>query len=659
MTGHFFEPNNRFRLTTRLKIKGFSHKKGVCTMCGFVGMFNRDPSLNDEKLLTTMSHAIRHRGPDESNFIVRDSFCAAFRRLSIIDLDTGSQPYTSPDGRFTAVFNGEIYNYRDLRKPLLEEGIEFHTNSEIEVIVALYRKYGPDFIKMLRGMFAIMIYDGDKKNCFVGRDPFGIKPMYYRESENGVIFASEMKAFIFDPEMNGFTVDTKMLQHYFTFQYVPEPNTISGKVSVLEASHYMILNKDGIEKIVQYEDYRFQTPTHESLDAKAEKLRRILTESVEYHMISDVEVGTFLSSGIDSAIITAISSRINPGIKALTVGFDVASYSEIEDAAEIAKHLNVEHITLKGNCEQFKNAFERVVWSLDSPVADPSTVAIYMIAEEASHYVKTILSGEGSDELFGGYKFYKDSQLSGRFENAPAAFKALCRGISSVWPEGVKGKAFFHRAGTRLEDRYVGNAFLFDEPEKKKFLKTFDPNQSYTELTRDIFARTKGEHPMTRMQYCDLMTWLRGDILVKGDRLSMAHSLEVRVPFLDREVWKFASTLSVDEKLREGTTKYLLRYAFKDYVNPETFMRPKLGYPVPVRVWLRGELYEWARDIITNSRADEYIDKKAALQMLEDHRTGKADNYRKLWSILVFITWHRLYIADAEETKKRILAGEL
>ena len=219
-------------------------------MCGFVGMFNRDPSLNDEKLLTTMSHAIRHRGPDESNFIVRDSFCAAFRRLSIIDLDTGSQPYTSPDGRFTAVFNGEIYNYRDLRKPLLEEGIEFHTNSEIEVIVALYRKYGPDFIKMLRGMFAIMIYDGDKKNCFVGRDPFGIKPMYYRESENGVIFASEMKAFIFDPEMNGFTVDTKMLQHYFTFQYVPEPNTISGKVSVLEASHYMILNKDGIEKIV-------------------------------------------------------------------------------------------------------------------------------------------------------------------------------------------------------------------------------------------------------------------------------------------------------------------------------------------------------------------------------------------------------------------------
>lgn len=628
-------------------------------MCGFVGMFNHDPSLNNEDQLMRMSHVIRHRGPDESDYIVRDSFCAAFRRLSIIDLDHGSQPYTSPDGRFTAVFNGEIYNYRDLRAPLQKEGIEFFTNSEIEVIVALYRKYGPDFVKMLRGMFAIMIYDGDKKNCFVCRDPFGIKPLYYRETKNGVLFASEMKAFIFDEDMGGFDVDIKSLQNYFTFQYVPEPKTMTGKVQALEAGHYMMLSAKGIEKVVQYEDYRFATPSKESFEAKAEKLRKVLTESVEYHMISDVEVGTFLSSGIDSAIVTAISSRINPGIKALTVGFDVSSYSEIDDASEIAKHLNVEHIKLKGTCEQFRDAFEHVVWSLDSPVADPSTVAIYMIAGEASRYVKTILSGEGADELFGGYKFYLDSKLSGRFENAPAIFKAACRGISAIWPNGVKGKAFFHRAGTKLEDRYVGNAFLFDEKEKKPFLKTFDPNQSYTEVTREIFERTRGEHPMVRMQYCDLMTWLRGDILVKGDRLSMAHSLEVRVPFLDREVWKFASTLAVDDKLREGTTKYILRYAFKDYVNPETFMRPKLGYPVPVRVWLRGELYEWARDIIQNSKADEYIDKQAALKMLEDHRTGKADNYRKLWSILVFITWYRLYIADAEETKKRLLKGEL
>ena len=628
-------------------------------MCGFVGMFNRDPSLNNEELLTQMSHAIRHRGPDESDYIVRDSFCAAFRRLSIIDLDNGSQPYTSPDGRFTAVFNGEIYNYRDLRAPLIEEGIEFHTNSEIEVIVELYRKHGEDFIKMLRGMFAIMIYDGEAQTAFVGRDPFGIKPMYYRETGSGVMFASEMKAFIFDESMGGFKVDPSLLQHYLTFQYVPEPQTITPEIKVLQASHYMVVNKDGILKMEKYADYRFQTPSEESFEAKAEKLRKVLTESVEYHMISDVEVGTFLSSGIDSAIITAISSRLNPGIKALTVGFNVSSYSELDDAAGIAEHLNVEHIQLKANCDQFRDAFEHVVWSLDSPVADPSTVAIYMISREASKHVKVMLSGEGADELFAGYKTYRDSLLSGRFANAPGFVKTACRGLSHVWPNGVKGKNFLMRAGVPLEDRYVGNAFLFDEKAKAKILTQYNPRQSFTELTRDVYADVADRDPLIKMQYVDTRTWLRGDILVKGDRLSMAHSLEVRVPFLDREVFEFASTLKNSDKLREGTTKYILRYAFKDYVNPETFMRPKLGYPVPVRVWLRGELYEWARDIIQNSRADEYIDKKVALQMLEDHRTGKADNYRKLWAILVFITWHRLYIADADETRKRILAGEL
>lgn len=621
-------------------------------------MFNRDPSFNNEELLTQMSHAIRHRGPDESDYLVRDGFCVAFRRLSIIDLDNGSQPYTSPDGRFTAVFNGEIYNYRDLRAPLIEEGIEFRTNSEIEVIVELYRRHGEEFIKMLRGMFAIMIYDSEAGTAFVGRDPFGIKPMYYRETDSGVMFASEMKAFIFDESMGGFKVDPSLLQHYLTFQYVPEPRTITPEIKALEASHYMVVSRDGILKMEKYADYRFQTPSEESFEAKAERLRKILTESVEYHMISDVEVGTFLSSGIDSAIVTAISSRLNPGIKALTVGFNVTSYSELDDAAEIAKHLNVEHIQLKATCEQFRDAFEHVVWSLDSPVADPSTVAIYMIAREASKHVKVMLSGEGADELFAGYKTYRDALLSGRFANAPAALKAVFRGLSRIWPDGVKGKNFFMRAGVPLEERYVGNAFLFDEKAKSRILTQFDPKQSFTELTRDVYADVADKDPLIKMQYVDQRTWLRGDILVKGDRLSMAHSLEVRVPFLDREVFEFASTLKNSDKLREGTTKYILRYAFKDYVNPETFMRPKLGYPVPVRVWLRGELYEWARDIIQNSKADEFIDKKTALQMLEDHRTGKADNYRKLWSILVFITWHRLYIADADETRRRILAGE-
>ncbi len=622
-------------------------------------MFNYDSKNNNETLLTEMSNAIRHRGPDDSKYIVKDGFCVAFRRLSIIDLDNGAQPYTSPDGRFVAVFNGEIYNYRDLRQPLIDEGIEFLTNSEIEVIVALYRKYGDEFVTMLRGMYAIMIYDSEEKTVFATRDIFGIKPLYYRVTDNGVMFSSEMKAFIFDETMGGFKVDESLLQHYFTFQYIPEPKTITPEIKVLEASHYLKITSDGKIEDKKYFDLKFAPPSEESFEAKAEKLRKVLTESVEYHMISDVEVGTFLSSGIDSAIVTAISSRINPGIKALTVGFDVASYSEIDDAYEISKHLNVDHIVLKGNVEQFKEAFEKVVWHLDSPVADPSTVAIYMIAGEASKHVKVMLSGEGSDELFAGYKTYRDSLLAGRFQDSPDFVKGALRGLSKVIPDGVKGKNFLMRAGVPLEERYVGNAFLFDEKSKKSFLKTYNPKQSFTEITKDVYAEVANADPLIKMQHVDLNTWLKGDILVKGDRLSMAHSLEVRVPFLDKEVFKFASTLKNDDKLAHGTTKYLLRYAFKDYVNPETFMRPKLGYPVPVRVWLKNELYEWAREIILSSKAEEYIDTKAALKLLEDHREGKADNYRKLWSILVFIKWYNLYIADAESTKNRILKGEL
>ncbi len=628
-------------------------------MCGFVGMFNYDSKNNNETLLTQMSNAIRHRGPDDSQYIVKDGFCVAFRRLSIIDLDNGAQPYTSPDGRFVAVFNGEIYNYRDLRQPLIDEGIEFFTNSEIEVIVALYRKYGDEFVTMLRGMYAIMIYDSEEKTVFATRDIFGIKPLYYRVTDEGVMFSSEMKAFIFDETMGGFKVDESLLQHYFTFQYIPEPRTITPEINVLEASHYLKITADGKIEDKKYFDLKFAAPSEESFEAKAERLRKVITESVEYHMISDVEVGTFLSSGIDSAIVTAVSSRLNPGIKALTVGFDVASYSEIDDAYEISKHLNVDHIVLKGNVEQFKEAFEKVVWHLDSPVADPSTVAIYMIAGEAAKHVKVMLSGEGSDELFAGYKTYRDSLLAGRFQDAPAFVKGACRGLSKIIPDGVKGKNFLMRAGVPLEERYVGNAFLFDEKGKKSFLKTYNPNQSFTEITKDVYAEVANADPLIKMQHVDLNTWLKGDILVKGDRLSMAHSLEVRVPFLDKEVFKFASTLKNDDKLAHGTTKYLLRYAFKDYVNPETFMRPKLGYPVPVRVWLKDELYEWARDIILSSKAEAYIDTKAALKLLDDHRDGKADNYRKLWSILVFIKWYNLYIADADNTKNRILNGEL
>ena len=347
--------------------------------------------------------------------------------------------------------------------------------------------------------------------------------------------------------------------------------------------------------------------------------------------------------------------------KAFTVAFREKEYSEIDDASAITRHLEVDHVKLIADAGDFKNAFEKVVWHLDSPVADPSTVAIYLICREAARHLKVVLSGEGSDELFGGYRVYDEQRWSSRIYRAPGFIRSFLAWLARILPEGAKGKHLLIRGTTPLEERYVGNAFVFDEKDKPAVLKTFDPAVRFTEITAPVYERAAANSldPMLKMQYVDMNTWIRGDILTKGDRLSMAHSLEVRVPFLDREVFYFAASLTDREKLYKGTTKYILRYAFRDMVDEATFMRPKKGYPVPVRKWLRNELYGWARDIIENSTADAYIDKAGALELLDRHRDGSADNYRKLWVILVFITWYRLYVTDAEGSRSRILSGEL
>jgi len=627
-------------------------------MCGFVGMFNKDGITEDSRqTLTYMSGAIRHRGPDEDDISEMGNLALAFRRLSIIDLEKGSQPFTLLD-RYLGVFNGEIYNYLELREELVSQGYEFSTNSEIEVMLTLYHCEGESFVKKLRGMFAIAFYDSLEKKLFVARDPFGIKPMHYKENDGGIIFSSEMKAFLFDRSIDKFNVDTARLQHYCTYQYVPEPDTLTGQVMVLPAGNYFTYDAENGMKITEYVKNTF-APNKERYDDKLKKVREVIESSVQYHLLSDVPVGTFLSSGIDSAIVTAVASKLSPGIKAFTVAFNEKEYSELDDAAAIARHLDVEHIKLQGSVQDYMDAVESVVYHLDSPVADPSTVAIYIISREVAKHVKVVLSGEGADEFFGGYTIYKSGIASQRFFALPSFMRGALAALARVLPDGVRGKALLIRGTTPLEKRYCGNAFVFDEPQKRDLLKTFDQNQHFSDLTADIFREARGLPFSTQMQYCDINTWLRGDILVKGDRLSMAHSLELRVPFLDREVFGVARTLRDQDKYRKGTTKYILRDAFRDIVNPETFMRPKLGYPVPVRKWLKNEMYDWARDIINGSGADEYINKAEALRLLEDHKAGRADNYRPLWVILVFMIWHRLYIEDAENTRRRIISGEI
>ncbi len=629
-------------------------------MCGFAGIFKNSPiTEEDKKDLENMSKCIRHRGPDDSQSIIGENCAMAFRRLSIIDLEKGVQPFTDKSGRYTGIFNGEIYNYLEIRDRLMKEGYTFETRSEIETIVTLYEKEGEEFIKELRGMFSIVIYDRVENTVFTGRDPFGIKPFYYRENQNGIVFSSEFKAFLFDSNMPSYSVNDEYLQSYFTFQYVTEPDTVTDDIKILPAGHYAILRQN--EKIAPkpYIDISYKPDPSISFDEKEKRLRKALENSIEAHMLSDVPVGSFLSSGIDSAIITAVASKICPGIKAFTVAFGVKEYSEIDDASGIATHLDVEHIKLDAGLDEFLNAYDKVMYHLDSPMADPSVVAIYLICEEAAKHVKVILSGEGSDEFFGGYKVYSSSIPSDKIYGLPSPIKAVLGAIAKILPENVKGKHLLMRGTTPIEKRYVGNAFIFDEKQKKSFYKKYDPSLHFYDRTADIFKNAEGLSTLSKMQYCDLHTWLKSDILVKGDRLSMAHSLEARVPYLDKEVFEAARDLCDSDKLNEGTTKYILRHAFRDIVNEETVMRPKLGYPVPIRVWLRNELYDWAKGIILSPYADEYINKQEALKMLEAHRTGKHDYYRQLWTIITFISWYRIYVEDADKTRQMVLDGEL
>ena len=387
-------------------------------MCGFIGIYNKNGVSGTGKAdAAAMSHAIRHRGPDLDRAYGEGRAYFAFRRLSIIDLEGGAQPFVSDDGRYFAVYNGEEYNYLELREELVSRGVAFRTRSEIETLVALYENHGPSFINRLRGMFAFLIYDNKTGVLMAGRDPFGIKPLYYRETADGHVFASEMKAFLFDSGYDGFKVDPTLLQHYLTFQYVTEPDTITGDIRILPKGSYMLCDGEHTETECYYRPVF--APAKGSYAEKKLRLREAVERSVESHMLSDVPLGSFLSSGVDSAVITAFASKLSPGIKAFTVGFDVPGYSELEDAAAISAHLDIDHIKLQCTLKDFTDSYEKVIYHLDSPVGDPSVVAIYLISQEAARHVKVILSGEGSDELFGGYRQYATAPACDRLGRLP------------------------------------------------------------------------------------------------------------------------------------------------------------------------------------------------------------------------------------------------
>ncbi|EFV14364.1 asparagine synthase (glutamine-hydrolyzing) [Segniliparus rugosus] len=636
-------------------------------MCGLLGaLTHRQTAAALASPLDEAAKLMRHRGPDDPGVWHDDDVAFAFNRLSIIDVDHSHQPLRwgppeSPE-RYALIFNGEIYNYRKLREELAaEHGATFATEGDGEAIVAAWHHWGAAALPKLRGMFAFAIWDTAERVVVLARDPFGIKPLYYAEWSEAVVFGSEKKSVVAlaqaasgrppapqgrGPYASGGDedIDRKALAHYLALQYVPEPETLHRSVRRLESGTHAILRPG--EKPVFERHFRpdFGAP---GLNDPAAQILAALEDSVAAHMVSDpgITVGSFLSGGIDSTAIAALAIRHNPNLMTFTTGFAREGYSEIDVAAESAQAIGAKHIVKVVAEDEFVAALPEIVWYLDDPVADPALVPLYFVAKEARKHVKVVLSGEGADELFGGYTIYREPLSLRPLTGLPAPVRHGLRRLSAKIPEGVRGKSLLWRGSMTLEERYYGNARNFADQELRALTPWRGSDWGHTDVTAPIYAKSEAWDPVARMQHLDLFTWLRGDILVKADKMTMANSLELRVPFLDPEVFAVAKQLRRQDKIHAGTTKFALRQALAEVVPAHVLDRPKLGFPVPIRVWLKsGLLADFVREQFETSRAGQLVDLGFAKSLLARHQAGEGDHSRKIWTVLLFVLWHAIFV---------------
>ena len=623
-------------------------------MCGLLGMLAA--TGNVDKYVDALERSLpcmRHRGPDAAGTWHDGDAAFGFNRLSIIDLEHSHQPLRwgpedQPD-RYAMTFNGEIYNYVELREELKGLGYTFHTEGDGEPIVVGYHHWGKDVVNHLRGMFGIVIWDTHTKTMFAARDQFGIKPLYYATTEAGTVFASEMKCILEMADEIGLALnlDRRAIEHYVDLQYVPEPESLHANIRRVESGCTVTLRPG--EDVVAERYFKPRFPVQQVKQGEEQQLfNRIaeaLEDSVAKHMRADVTVGSFLSGGIDSTAIATLAKRHNPDLLTFTTGFEREGYSEVDVAAESAEAIGVEHIVKIVSPEEYAESIPKIMWYLDNPVADPSLVPLYFVAQEARKHVKVVLSGEGADELFGGYTIYKEPLSLAPFEKIPSPLRRGLGKLSQVLPEGMKGKSLLNRGSMTMEERYYGNARSFNFEQMQRVIPWAKREWDHREVTAPIYAQSEDFDPVARMQHLDLFTWMRGDILVKADKINMANSLELRVPFLDKEVFKVAESIPYDLKISHGTTKYALRKAMEQIVPAHVLHRKKLGFPVPMRHWLAGdELYGWAQDTINESQTEDIFNKKEVLEMLKEHRDGVSDHSRRLWTVLSFMIWHGIFV---------------
>jgi len=608
----------------------------MCGLCGFV-----DTTLDNRDLvLTNMMNKIAHRGPDSSGKYHDDNIGMGFRRLSFLDLEAGAQPLYNETGRFVLTFNGEIYNFQSIREKLITAGHVFTTHSDSEVLIHGYEEYGTDLLSHLRGMFAFVIWDKQEKTLFGARDFFGIKPFYYTLFDDTFVYASEIKSILEHPSVKK-ELNEEALETYLTFQYSALPETFFKGIFKLPPAHYFVL-KDGEMTTTRYWEPVFNE-TDSTLLEYADVIDDQMKESIEAHKISDVEVGCFLSSGVDSSY---VASCFN-GDNTFTVGFDNVNYNEISYAKELSKELNIPNTHKVITPEEYWGVLPKVQYYMDEPLADPSAVALYFVSELASKHVKGVLSGEGADELFGGYNIYKEPIDTAAYRKLPKTFRKFLAALATLIPFSFKGKNFLVRTSLDLEERFVGNAYMFSAKERKALLKITTSAKDPFEFVKPIYDKVKNKADVTKMQYLDMHMWLAGDILLKADKMSMAHSLELRVPFLDKKVFEVAATVPVKYRVNKENTKYAMRLAAKRNLPPAVANKKKLGFPVPIRVWLKEDkYYEIVKEAFISPVANKYFHTESLISLLDGHKKGHMDNSRKIWTVFMFLVWYKEYFND-------------
>lgn len=620
-------------------------------MCGIIGFSGRID--NAEAVLSEMMEKIRHRGPDAGGKYLNGEIALGHRRLSIIDItEQGDQPIFNEDRSMVLVFNGEIYNYKEIREQLLAAGHTFRTETDSEVLIHGYEEYGTELLNKLRGMFSFVIWDEKQKALFGARDFFGIKPMYYAETGGSFLFGSEIKAFLPHPHFKK-ELNPDVLEQYLTFQYSPTEDTFFKGVKKLPAAHYFIY-QDGKLTVERYWDVHFHADDAPLLGDWVRTISETFRDSVAAHKIADVEVGSFLSSGVDSSYVAAVADVD----KTFTVGFGSdEKYNEIGWAKRFSRAIGKENYSHVITQQEYWDALPEIQYQMDEPLADPSCIALYFVCKLAAEQVKVVLSGEGADEIFGGYNVYSEPDATW-YDKLPMIVRRGIGNAASLLP-AKRGVNFLVRKGRTLEERFIGNAYIFTPAERKALLKIKTDAPAPTAVTKPFYDKVQDADTVTKMQYLDLHLWMTGDILLKADKMSMAHSLELRVPFLDKEVMHVAEQIPTKFRVTHRvptddktpyTTKYAMRLAAKRDTPPETAdtaAKKKLGFPVPIRVWLKqDDCYSTVRTAFVSPTAEQFFHTDKLIRLLDDHKNGKKDNSRRIWTVYMFLVWYKVYFGE-------------